>query len=371
MTHLLCIFSPTSCITDLGKSTFNDLFNALTNWIVSSVEWFLNAVGHVITSAGEPATVISGANDEFTALLVPAPLLMLIGLVVSTLTALRHGDSSSLWRVYLGVAPACVAGIVLARPMATLVLEAVNQLSGTAASTVATHESALGTSLVGLAPSTPGFAVFLLSVVVVIGTMLLWFELIVRTVVLTLLLVLVPIIVPLATFPSLRRLGWRLAETFMAVAASKLAIVITLSLGLDELTGTSVTEIVTGAVTMLLATLTPYLVLRVVPLLEQSALHNFEGLRSRTARSVAGASGSPAGQALSALTPSAPLPTPPTKGPDLGLDMWPGSGESPMPPLDPEGPPPKPPIGTPQIRKGHAVVRRDDMGPVIGWHWDE
>ncbi|HTB08492.1 MAG TPA: hypothetical protein VK704_01670, partial [Acidimicrobiales bacterium] len=188
---------------------------------------------------------------------------------------------------------------------------------------------------------------------------------------LTLLIVLVPIIVPLATFPSMRRLGWRLAETFMAVAASKLAIVITLSLGLDELTGTSVTEIVTGAVTMLLATLTPYLVLRVVPLLEQSALHNFEGLRSRTARSVAGASGSPAGQALSALTPSAPLPTPPTKGPDLGLDMWPGSGESPMPPLDPEGPPPKPPIGTPQIRKGHAVVRRDDMGPVIGWHWDE
>ena len=95
MTHLLCIFSPTSCITDLGTSTFNDLFNALTNWIVSSVEWFLDAVGHVITSAGEPATVISGANDEFTALLVPAQLLMLIGLVVSTLTALRHGDSSS------------------------------------------------------------------------------------------------------------------------------------------------------------------------------------------------------------------------------------------------------------------------------------
>ena len=42
-----------------------------------------------------------------------------------------------------------------------------------------------------------------------------------------------------------------------------------------------------------------------------------------------------------------------------------------MPPPDSEGPPPKPPIGTPQIRKGHAVVRRDDMGPVIGWHWDE
>ncbi|HTT59621.1 MAG TPA: hypothetical protein VMF33_06190 [Acidimicrobiales bacterium] len=371
MTHLLCIFSPTSCITDLGKSTFNDLFNAVTNWIVSSVEWFLNALGHVIVSAGEPATVINAANEEFNTLLVPAPLLLLIGLIVSTLGALRHGDSSSLWRVYLGVAPACVAGIVLARPMASLVLEAVNQLSGTAASTVAAHETALGTSLVSLAPSTPGFAVFLLSVVVVIATMFLWFELIVRSVVLTLLVVLVPVIVPLATFPSMRRLAWRLAETFVAVAASKLVIVVTLSLGLNELTGTSVTEIVTGAVTLLLATATPYLVLRVVPLLEHSAVHHLDGLRNRATRSLAGASRSPAAQVLSAMTPSAPVPTPQAKGPDLGLDMWPGSGESPMPPLEPEGPPLKPPIGTPQRRKGHAVVRRDEMGPVIGWHWDE
>ena len=63
MTHLLCVFSPSSCITDLGKSTFNDLFNALTSWIVASVEWMLDAVGHVITSASEPSTVIDGANS--------------------------------------------------------------------------------------------------------------------------------------------------------------------------------------------------------------------------------------------------------------------------------------------------------------------
>ena len=42
-----------------------------------------------------------------------------------------------------------------------------------------------------------------------------------------------------------------------------------------------------------------------------------------------------------------------------------------MPPLDPEGPPLKPPIGTAAIRGGHAVVPRDDMGPVVGWHLDE
>src|ERR1700722_13318057 len=144
MKHVLCVFSPSSCITDLGKSTFNDLFNALTSWIVASVEWMLNAVGHVITAASEPSTVIDGASSEFTTLLVPAPVLMMVGLLVSTLQALRHGEASSLWRVYLGVAPACVAGIALARPMALLILEAVNQLSSNAASTVADHEMVLG-----------------------------------------------------------------------------------------------------------------------------------------------------------------------------------------------------------------------------------
>ena len=171
---------------------------------------------------------------EFTALLVPAPVLMMVGLLVSTLQALRHGEASALWRVYFGVAPACVAGIALARPIALLILDAVNQLSSNAASTVAAHETVLGTALTGLTPTTPGFGVFLLACVVVVGTMLLWFELIVRTVVLTLLLVLVPVVVPLATFPSMRRLGWRLGETFVAVAVSKFAIVVTLVLGLNE-----------------------------------------------------------------------------------------------------------------------------------------
>jgi len=123
--------------------------------------------------------------------------------------------------------------------------------------------------------------------------LLLWCELIIRSVVLTLLLVLVPVIVPLSTFPAMRRLGWRLAETFIAVASSKLLIVIALSLGLDELEGGSVTVAITGAVTLLLATCTPFVLLRVIPFVEQSALHNLEGIRQRFTRSVQNAPSSP------------------------------------------------------------------------------
>jgi hypothetical protein len=369
MSHLLCVFSPASCVTALGKSTFNDLFNALTSWILASVEWILNSVGSVLTSASEPSVVLSGAKGEFTTLLVASPILMMVGLLVATLQALRHGETTGLWRVYLGVAPACVAGIALARPIATLVLQAVNQLSTTAAGSVAQHETALAKGLEGLTPTTPGFGVFLLAGVVVLGALLLWFELIVRVVVLTLLLVLVPVIVPLATFPSLRRIGWRLAETFITVAASKFIIVITLVLGLDELTGSSATEVIAGAVTLLFAACTPYLVLRVVPIMEQSALHQFDGLRSRATRAVTNAPSSPLAQAARSMAPDVPLPEPPEKGPDLGLDTWPGVPETPMPPTD--GDPPPPPIGKPRRRGGHVVYQHDDKGPVVGWHFDE
>jgi hypothetical protein len=368
VSHLLCIFSPSTCATSLAKSTFNDLFNALTSWILSSVEWLLRAAGHVLMSASDPSVVLAGSKSEFNVLLVLAPGILLIGLLVSTLQALRHGEASALWRVYLGVAPACVAGVALARPLASLVLTAVNQMSSSAAAGVAQHEIALAQGLNQLAPTTPGFGVFLLAVGVIVGTVLLWCELIVRTVALTLLLVLVPVVVPMSSFPAARRIGWRLAETFLCVAASKFVIVVTLVLGLGELQGSSATEILTGAVTLLLATCTPFILLRVVPFLEQSALHNLEGLRARATRAATAAS-SPAGLIARSLTPDLPEPSLPARPDDLGLGTWPGVPESPMPPLD--GEPPPPPIGEPRLRGGHVVYRHDDIGPIVGWHFDE
>ena len=372
MGHLFCLLSPGSCITtSIAKATLGDLFNALTAWVLASVQWLLGAVGHVLTSASEPSTVIRSANQEFGALMAIAPVLMMLGLLVATLQAVRHGDASSLWRVYFGVAPACVLGVVLARPMATLVLESVNQLSSSAANTVVIHEAALTTAFTALSASSsvPGFGLFLLAASVVVGGWLLWCELILRTVVLTLLLVLVPVVVPLSTFPALRRLGWRLAETFIAVASSKFLIVVALSLGLDELQGTSATEVVTGAVTLALATCTPYLLLRVIPFVEQSALHNLEGLRQRVTRSVQNAPSSPIGVAARSLMPDMPMPEPSGRADDLGLAMWESSSDVDFP--DPGGEPGPPPIGEPRLRGGHVAYHQDEMGPVVGWHFDE
>ena len=267
------------------------------------------------------------------------------------------------------MAPACVLAIALARPVAQLILEAVNQLSSTAAGTVGAHETTLIADLSQLNVTTPGFGLFLLGAGVVIGAWLLWCELIVRTVVLTLLLVMVPVIVPLSVLASGRRLGWRLFETFLAIAFSKFLIVVTLALGLDELTGSSATQVVTGAVTLLLATASPFILLRIIPFVEQSALHHLEGLRSRFTRSVTGAPTSPLAVAGRAMLPDAPIPGPAPRPADLGLGMWESGPTATVP--TPSGTPLAPPIGKPQPRGGHVAYRTDDLGPVVGWHFDE
>jgi len=370
MSGWLCTVNPLCfAATTVTKATLGGIFDALTSWVLSSVQWLLSAAGHVLLTASEPTTVVRSATQEFNVLLAVSPLLLVLGLAIATLQALRHGDPASLWRVYLGVAPACVAGLFLARPLTVLILSAVNQLSTSAASTVVLHESTLANALTSLSPTTPGFGLFLLALGLVVGGFLLWCELIVRSVILTLLLVLVPLIVPLCVFPSLRRLGWRLAETFLAVASSKLLIVITLTLGFDELTGSSATQVITGAVTLLLATASPFVLLRVIPFVEQSAMHNVEGLRQRLTRSVHQAPSSPLGSAARALLPEVAVPGPPERPEDLGLEMWESGPDFHLAPSD--GEPPPPPIGEPRHRGGHVAYFNDDGGPVVGWHFDE
>ena len=205
----------------------------------------------------------------------------------------------------------------------------------------------------------------------VLGGVLLWCELVVRAVVLTLLIVLVPVIVPLSAIPAMRRVGWRLAETFLAVAASKFLIVVTLALGLSEVTSGGASTVITGAVTLVLASASPFVILRLIPFVESSALHGVEGLRQRASRAVATAPSSPVGAAVAALAPDVAVPGPPERPEDWGIPMW-EPGPDPdweMPSFEGEAPPA--PVGEPILRTGHAVYTSDAGGPVIGWHFDD
>ncbi len=367
---IACLLSPLGCAsTSVAKATLGDLFDAMTSWVLDSVSWLLTTTGHVLNATGEPSSVVGAASGEFSTLAAVAPVLLLIGLVVATINGVVHGDPGSIWRVYLGVAPAAVLAITLARPLARLLLSATDELTSGAAGSVARHVPLLAADANAIAASTPGFGMFLVALAIVVGGWLLWCELVVRAVVLTLLIVLVPVVVPLVTVPALRRVGWRLVETFLAVALSKVVVVIALAVGFDEMTGGSLATVVTGATTLVLATFSPFVLLRLVPLIEQSALHHVAGLRQRFTSSVVSLPSSPVGAAARALSPEPAMPPVPERPDDLGFAMWESDGEVPMPPQDGEAP--KAPVGEPRLRGGHVAYYHDGRGPVVGWHFDE
>lgn len=337
--------------------------------MASSLQWLFSAAGRALNSVGDPQLVMRASQREYADLERVSPVLLLLGLLVASIGALRAGEPGRLWRLYFATLPACVAALVLARSVASTILMSVDQLSGAASVGVVAAEGHLLPRLEALTGMAPGFGLFILVAGLALGTWLLWCELVVRGVVLALLVAIVPLVVPLAIIPSLRRVGWRLFETFTAVAVAKLMIVVTLMIGLAEVDQRGATSLVTGCVTLLLASLSPFIIVRLVPVLESSSLHAVEGLRQRASRGAAGWSHSPAAALVERMRPNYVVPPDETRGDDLGLEMWPGSGEIPFEPYD--GPPVAPPVGEPHIPRGWRHVGHDDVGPVIGWHFDE
>lgn len=363
-----CLLSPVTCVgSSFGPSVLNVILSTIVGWVGAASAWVWGQLGGALSEASASAVVTTAASSEYRTLLVLAPLVAVCALVANVISALRRADGGAIVRDLVVAVPVLALAAVSAIPLATMVLDVANGLSSVAASNASAAVSKISAELSVVPVGTPGLAVLMLDLAAVAGAVMLWFELVIRNAVLALLLCLSPLVFAAAIWAPLRRLAVRLVETFVALALSKFVVVVALALGLSATTSGAPSVVVTGIATVLLATLMPYLLLRTVPFLEASAVHALDGVRQRATS--AAARGTRA--ATSAVSDAMPMemPAPPERREDLGLEMWPSS---PWPewPTMPETPP-VPPVGKTTPRAGHVVWDRDDMGPVLGWQWDE
>ena len=373
MGGLLCFINPIGCAAgSIAKSTFAGLFNAITGWMSGSLHWLLGIVAKALNATSDAASISKAASGEFASLLHLSPLLLLTGLLIATLQGIRLGDSSVLWKLYLGVAPTCVFAIFLARPVGELLIRIDNQFSASSVATESSHAALLEKTVSSLPNNTPGFGLFLLVGALITTAFLLWCELVVRMSILTLLLAIVPLVFPLAVIPNLRRVALRLIETFTAVVVSKFFIVVALLVGFGEISLGNATAAIVGVVTMVLAIFSPVVLLRIIPFLENSAATGLVGLRQRATSLAMNAPNSPVGKMAKLLQPVNEFDEgPPVRPEDFGIPEWDEVYDFDMPVIDPDLPKDPPILNNRHIRKGHRVILRDDMGPVIGWHWDD
>lgn len=365
-----CILNPIGCATnDVTSGLLSVFTSGITSWVGRATAWGWRQLSSFLGDASSPAVVVTTARPEFQTLLEIAPIAAVCALGANALTFLRRSDVGGLLRETLITAPLVIIATVCAIPIASGILSVTNALCATATVHAASAADQLANASSGL--GAPGFDVLLLDLAGVLASLLLWFELILRNAALSLLLVLSPVVLALALWAPMRRLALRLVETFVALALAKFVIVVALALALSTTTTDSPNVLLTGVAVALLATLSPYLLLRLVPLVESSAAHAFEGVRQRVTRATAKGV-TTAVQVGSGMLPAVE-PTPPERPEDLGIPWWPDSPWPEFPPLEgtPPAEPPEPPIGEPTLRTGHRAYRTDEYGPVIGWHFDE
>ncbi len=215
-----------------------------------------------------------------------ALVLTLLFLLLALVQGLFAGDVGGMMRATMVEVPVTIA--------ATVALVAVTQLllglvDGASAMVLSGVPEALGHFFAGFGDdatiATNGFAGILMVAVFLLGAILVWIELVVRSSLIYLLMAAAPLTLAARVWPAARGAWRRLAELGLALIVSKFAIALALGLGAAALAGggprsgdlgtqagMDLAGMLTGASLMLLAAFSPFIVLRLLPIVEGAVI---------------------------------------------------------------------------------------------------
>src|SRR5581483_10778411 len=186
--------------------------------------------------------------------------------------------------------------------------------------------------------ATGGFAWVLIGLVVALGALLVWVELMVRSALVYLLVALSPLAFAAMTWPAARGALRRTVELLLAVVVSKFVICVTLAVGAAALGGAGTVDpaaggsipaaslgtLLSGAAVLGLAAFSPFVVLRLIPFAEAAAAAHGVS-RSPLRGAQAGVTAVSSGQSLTRLAGTRAG----TSG--IGTAPWAGAAATPDP----------------------------------------
>lgn len=372
--HACGLLAPLCGLGGLGNAVASAIFATLSGWFVGAATWLLGLVGGVLDhSTTPPVTSAWFLAREHLLLAVAAPI-ALLSLVGGILHATLHGALGELWRTVLLRLP---VALVLGAAGAGIVGIAVTATDELCTMLAAGSSTSLSTTLRGLAVAVaatsglPGTEAVLAAGLVIVGSFLLWFELVVRAAAITIATAMLPLVFAASLWPPAMVWARRLVETIGGLIISKAVIVLVLSIALDAVAhaGSGPATAITGGAMLLLASLAPYAVLRLVPVAEAAATSHLESVRHRASAGVQTVSRHAASLAV-AGTGGSVVPSIDKVGsnpvgmmPGIDVDLVAGT------PLDPNVTPVRGPSPVKAIpaSAGTHVWEHDACGPRLVW----
>lgn len=278
--------------SSVGNGLAGDVLSAIVSWIVQGASWLLDQLGGVMSSTTSVDLGASWFAQHYAVMGSLAGVVAVPMLLLSAIQAIYRQSPGVLARAAFVHLPLAGLLTAVAVQLVQLSLTVTNALctavSQGAGGDIAKTLTGVATMLVTTGPGLPGFVVGLGALLVVVGALTLWLELIVRSAAVYVAVLFLPMAMASLIWPAVSHWCRRLVETLVAVVLSKFVVVAVLSLAVGAIgTGTGFATLLSAAALLLLASFTPFTLLRLVPMIESGAALQLEGARQRV-RNAAG-----------------------------------------------------------------------------------
>jgi hypothetical protein len=305
------------------------ILGALSSWVAGGAAWLLSQIGGVLSSSTSIDLGASWFTDHYRTMVGLAAVVLLPLLLLSVIQAVYRQSAAVLVRVVAVQLPLALVLAGAAVELVQLALSATDALSATMAAgsgsdiqQVLTKVAATLAAQAAGGPA-PAFVVLVAALLVAMGALTLWVELLVREAAVYVAVLFLPLGLASLVWPAISHWCRRLVDTLVALVLAKFVIVAVLSLAAGALaagSGTGFASVLGGGALLLLAAFTPFTLLRLVPAVEAGAVHQLEGARQRVQQAAGSAPRSAANVALRRARESAFVTGPPGTGRDGGYE---------------------------------------------------
>jgi hypothetical protein len=284
------VHDPTSVPGDVAGAVFDKAaglsVGAITNWVADGASWLMGQLAGVIDRTTTPKLEAEWFASHYRTMVALAGIIVLPLLLASILGAIVTQDAGRLIRTVFGHLPlagifaAAAVGLVSMGLAVTDGMTAwVSQGTGADAGAFLARSSSALASLGGQDKAL--FAVFLGAVVMALGAVVVWIELIARQAAVYVAVLFLPISIAGIVWPATAHWFKRLVHILVAVILSKFVIAAILALAASGLAASpdeaGFGAVLAGGALLSLAALSPLGLLRLVPVLEASVVGSARG----------------------------------------------------------------------------------------------
>jgi hypothetical protein len=264
------------------------VMGGLTSWVAGGATWLLRRAGRLLDRSTRPALGSTWFRERYRVMVQLAVALSLLFLLCAVVSAVMRQDARSLMRSALLALPLalllCFAAVTLVEAALGvtdwLTGQVMQQFERDTSEFFSDAGDVLGPASVSGSPL-PSFLIFLGAIVTALATFVVWLELVMREAAVYLTVAFLPLCFSAMVWERTSHWCRRLTELLVAIVLAKLTIAVAIAVAAGAMGNAragegGLTALVAGSAVMLIAALTPFLLLRVIPLSEaagHAALH--------------------------------------------------------------------------------------------------